>query len=159
MWQQPSYNSYMIKEHSYDGCQWDAVPKPSLSTFSCLWVKTEVSKENLPLSMPRADEQTNLANNVYFVATQFTILDYSFGWILLFCLADENNRTKITRHTNDVYKLFTHAYVDTSNAYLLLSFLYVCMVNTIYLFSLWKHHVNLLLQSFWSVSSDLHQCQ
>ena len=38
-----------------------------------------------------------------------------------------------------------------------ISFLYVCMVNTIYLFSLWKYHVNLLLQSFRSVSSDLHQ--
>ena len=24
--------------------------------------------------------------------------------------------------------------------------------------ALWKHHVNLLLQSFRSVSSDLHQC-
>ena len=56
----------------------------------------------------------NLANIVYFVATQFTTLDYSFGWILLFCLADEYNRTKLSRHTNDVYKLFTH--VDTSNA-------------------------------------------
>ena len=40
----------------------------------------------------------------------------------------------------------------------IVSFLYVCMVNTIYLFiALWKHHVNLLLQSFRSVSSDLHQ--
>ena len=39
----------------------------------------------------------------------------------------------------------------------LISFLYVCMVKTIYLFSWWKHHVNLLLQSFRSVSSDLHQ--
>ena len=38
------------------------------------------------------------------------------------------------------------------------SFLYVCMVNTIYLLTLWKCvHVNLLLQSFRSVSSDLHQ--
>ena len=31
------------------------------------------------------------------------------------------------------------------------------MVNIIFLFALWKHHVNLLLQSFRSVSSDLHQ--
>ena len=58
------------------------------------------------------NRHANLANNVYFVATQFTTLDYSFGWILLFCLADEYNRTKITGHTNDVYKLFTR--VDTS---------------------------------------------
>ena len=58
-------------------------------------------------------QKTNLANNVYFVATQLTT-DYSFAWILVFCLADEYNRTKVTRHTNDVYKLFTD--VDTSNA-------------------------------------------
>ena len=51
--------------------------------------------------------------HVYFVATQFITLDYSFGWILLFCLADEYNRTKVTRRTNDVYKLFTR--VDTCN--------------------------------------------
>ena len=41
-------------------------------------------------------------------------LDYLFGWILLFCLANERNRTKVTRHTNEVYKLYAH--LDTSNA-------------------------------------------
>ena len=62
----------------------------------------------------RPVSQTNLASNVYFVATQFTTLDYSFGCLLLFCLADQCNRTKVTRYRNGVYKLFTH--VDTSNA-------------------------------------------
>ena len=40
----------------------------------------------------------------------------------------------------------------------LISFLYVCMVNTIYLLSFVETPRNLLLQSFRSVSSDLHQC-
>ena len=52
------------------------------------------------------------ANNVYFVATQFTILDYSFGWILFFSLGDKHNKTKVTSHSNDVHKLFIH--VDIS---------------------------------------------
>ena len=51
---------------------------------------------------------------VYFVATQFTTLDCSNGQILLFWFAEEYNRTKVTRHTNDAYELFIH--VDTSNA-------------------------------------------
>ena len=38
----------------------------------------------------------------------------------------------------------------------ILSSLYVCIVNTILVW-LRKHHINLLLQSFQSVSSDLHQ--
>ena len=58
--------------------------------------------------------EVNLANNAYFVATQFTTLDCSNGWIQLFWFAEEYNRTKVTRHTNDVYELFIH--VDTSNA-------------------------------------------
>ena len=51
-----------------------------------------------------------------------------------------------------IYNMLLH------NNFKHISFLYDCMVNTIYLLSLWKHHVNLLLQSFRSVSSDLHQC-
>ena len=51
---------------------------------------------------------------MYFVATQFTTLDCSNGWIPSFWFAEEYNRTKVTRHTNDVNELFIH--VDTSNA-------------------------------------------
>ena len=59
-------------------------------------------------------QYTNLANGVYFVVTQFTTLDCSNGLVLLFWFAEEYDRTKVTRHTNDVYELFIH--IDTSNA-------------------------------------------
>ena len=67
-----------------------------------------------------------MADNVYFVATQFATLDCSNDQILLFWLAEEFDRTKVTRRTSDVYELFIH--VDTSNAYKLLLF-YVVYTN------------------------------
>ena len=52
----------------------------------------------------------------------------------------------------------TVLYFKTERRYmcLVLSSLYVCMTNTILSLALWKHHVNLLLQSFRFVSSDLY---
>jgi hypothetical protein len=46
---------------------------------------------------------------------------------------------------------------DTTYTYFISS-LYVCMAIKHIIVCLWKHHVNLLLQSFRSVSPDLHQC-
>ena len=78
---------------------------------------------------------------------------------------------KIMAHVMYVHEFFYHVLILPSENLLkqykksqfannpnTLSFLYDCMVNIIYLLSLWKHHVKLLLQSFRSVSSDLHQC-
>ena len=44
---------------------------------------------------------------VYTVATQFPTLDYSHGLIPLFWFAEEYIRTKVARHTNDEYELFS----------------------------------------------------
>ena len=51
------------------------------------------------------NRQIGVNNNVYFVASKLTTLDYSLGWILLFKFAEEYNRTKVTRHTNDVIQI------------------------------------------------------
>ena len=59
--------------------------------------------------------QSNRPNRVtfvYTVATQFPTLDYSNGWIPLFWFAEEYIRTKVTKHTNDEYELFTRVHTS-----------------------------------------------
>ena len=68
----------------------------------------------------RIELWTNLANNVFSVATQFPTLDYSHGWIPLFAFAEEYIRTKVTRHSSDEYELFTH--VHTSKCVYIVTF-------------------------------------
>ena len=49
--------------------------------------------------------------------------------------------------------------VSLSKCSLVLSSLYVCMLNIKLKYNLLRHHVSLLSQSFRSVGSDLHQCK
>ena len=51
---------------------------------------------------------------------------YSHGWIPLFSFAEEYIRTKVTRHTNDEYELFTH--VHTSEC--VVTFFFVTLPQT-----------------------------
>ena len=55
---------------------------------------------------------TKRIDNVYSIASQFPTLDYSHGWIPLFSFAGEYIRTKVTRHMNDEYELFTHLHTS-----------------------------------------------
>ena len=48
----------------------------------------------------------------YTVTTQFPSSDYSHGWLLLSWFAEEYIRTKVARHTDDKYELFTHAHTS-----------------------------------------------
>ena len=48
----------------------------------------------------------------FCVATQFPSSDYSHGWIPLFSLGEEYIRTKVTKHANDEYELFTHVHTS-----------------------------------------------
>ena len=49
---------------------------------------------------------------VYTVVTKFPSLGYSRGWIPLFWFTEEYIRTKVTRHTNDEYELFTRVHTS-----------------------------------------------
>ena len=53
-----------------------------------------------------------IKNSIPIFATQFPSLDYSHGRILLFWFAEEYIRTKVSRHTNDGYELFSHVHTS-----------------------------------------------
>ena len=82
-----------------------------LRIISCssVTIKTFVQTGSLMISS-KADRQ--IWQCFFCVTTQFTTLDYSHGWIPLLSFAEEYNRTKVTRHTNEEYELFTYAHTS-----------------------------------------------
>ena len=59
-----------------------------------------------------ASQIDKFGKQCFCVATQLISLHYSHGWIPLFSFAEEYIRTKVTRHTNDEYELFTHVHTS-----------------------------------------------